>query len=1328
MIRKISITLAILLGLAIALPVLALGLLHTAAGARFVERQASAQTEGAIELEGLELHSFLDVRVARLAMDGVEVKGLDLDWSPLSLLGRTAQINSLLIAEVTISQTEVAPAVDAKVVEEPFALPQVPELPVAIDAKKIEVETLVFAAPAFGLEGRYTLAGAVRATRNLGEVAANLNANRLSGAGAFTLKAQYGAGQDDINIQIDFRDEDGAPLAALTGFDGGALSMQLKAQGPLTGTALTLDLAMAQGPQAQAQLVLGYDEAVKLSGVIEVALRGLGGPDVAAYLGDKLVADIEASLTPNGALSAFVRTNLAAPKITTNLVARAQGRVGGDLTLNIDSTQTRLADLPPALGPVDVQLRSVLDQSTNVLNVSALRAKAQALDVSFTGQVPLGDPYRAELEGTVAVRDLAALAPDLKGDAKADMQVRGTGADTPLALILNAQANAASGDMALMPIQLQAQGTAALDGALDVKATLSLPTLAPLDPRLKGALTLVANLKGAMGSLAADATIRTKGLSFEGAPLTALEADIALAQKGEGAAGNADVRVLTTGAPLKLSAPFAYDGAMASLTNFTLAGPGLKGAGSVSYDVAAATGKGGIDIALDDLGQLAALAGMAANGQGQIALKLNGEAVALNASLNALGGADLGAVVESANVDLTTRLGDPMGALRGQVRAQNVVAGGASVSALDLDLAAGKAGPSFALTLSANAPVDLETQANGAISFGDATTLTLNALQGVVDGEAFALAAPTRFRVGVDGMSLADTVLTVGAGKIAAAFAQTETQVQGRVALTALNLSNQMPNGFPLTLNGGASIQGVTHNPTVQLDLRATAPLEALDEELQITAKGALSDGALNANLVLAGAGGDFESRVTGRATANLRDGIFALAENVPLAVKANGAVRLAPFAFLLFDDGSTLRGAVRLEADAVLAGGPERMAGSLCLQNFAAGLVASGTALKGGAGCVTLTADGAVNGQISMTDGHSGTLDVALKAGPGTLLLSGLSADVPPQLAARVQLAKLRVVDGDMGLVKVSGVVDGKAALEAALTGALAGSLTVEQADLVIPANPGPSFTPLEVRHVGRPQDTNETASAAPASTLGTGLDLDMKIDVPGQFFVRGRGIESEWQGDVAVGGTLAMPIIGGKISMIKGQATTGAAVLSFNRGVVTLVPDPPALAPIVLIDMVSEANVDGTTARMTLAGPVTEPKISFSSEPTLPEDEILARLLFGKPAAQMTASEALSMAGAALELSGTFGGGPGVLGRVRRGLGVDRLSVDASADAPTSSSVSAGKYLTPELYMSVKQAADGTAPDIAVEYELTDDITVTGEQEGTGGESVGVRYEYDY
>src|SRR5260370_19752481 len=92
-------------------------------------------------------------------------------------------------------------------------------------------------------------------------------------------------------------------------------------------------------------------------------------------------------------------------------------------------------------------------------------------------------------------------------------------------------------------------------------------------------------------------------------------------------------------------------------------------------------------------------------------------------------------------------------------------------------------------------------------------------------------------------------------------------------------------------------------------------------------------------------------------------------------------------------------------------------------------------------------------------------------------------------------------------------------------------------------------------------------------------------------------------------------------------------------RRGASTIWFDPA-------VDIVAEVSSGEVTAQVLVGGLISSPTVTLTSTPALPQDEILARVLFGRGVGQITAAEGIQVAQAAATLAG---GGPGVLDRIR-------------------------------------------------------------------------------
>ena len=161
--------------------------------------------------------------------------------------------------------------------------------------------------------------------------------------------------------------------------------------------------------------------------------------------------------------------------------------------------------------------------------------------------------------------------------------------------------------------------------------------------------------------------------------------------------------------------------------------------------------------------------------------------------------------------------------------------------------------------------------------------------------------------------------------------------------------------------------------------------------------------------------------------------------------------------------------------------------------------------------------------------------------------------------------------------------------------------------------------------------------------------------------------------------------------------------------------------------IDILATTTTGGITANIQISGTGQRPQIAFTSTPALPQDEVLARLLFGNSVTNLSATEAIQLAAALNSLRGS-GGGLNPLGKLRSATGIDRLEILGADDTTgRGTALAAGKYITNNIYVSIITDARGfTATQL--EVSLTKALSVLSEAGSFGGSSVSVRYKKDY
>ena len=136
--------------------------------------------------------------------------------------------------------------------------------------------------------------------------------------------------------------------------------------------------------------------------------------------------------------------------------------------------------------------------------------------------------------------------------------------------------------------------------------------------------------------------------------------------------------------------------------------------------------------------------------------------------------------------------------------------------------------------------------------------------------------------------------------------------------------------------------------------------------------------------------------------------------------------------------------------------------------------------------------------------------------------------------------------------------------------------------------------------------------------------------------------------------------------------------------------------------------------------------PNIEAIKMDILPEDEVLAKTLFGKSISQISPVQALRIAQLMAYLSGRKEAGFDPLNKIRRMIGIDTLNV--GLDEEKGATLSVGKYINDRVYVGVDQGTTPESSAIRTEIEVTDEIDVETTTGALGESSIGINWKHDY
>ncbi|RWY81739.1 translocation/assembly module TamB domain-containing protein [Rhizobium sp. WSM1325] len=532
------------------------------------------------------------------------------------------------------------------------------------------------------------------------------------------------------------------------------------------------------------------------------------------------------------------------------------------------------------------------------------------------------------------------------------------------------------------------------------------------------------------------------------------------------------------------------------------------------------------------------------------------------------------------------------------------------------------------------------------------------------------------------------------------------------VTANTTNLPAGIANGF---------VPGLAAEGAVSATVKATGALSAPSVDFKVDWKNAATSQTKGAGL------SPFSIDASGKLAGNRLTVDTSLAGDAGMSLKGGGSVVITGNRAMDMRFTGNLPFAVLgapLAQQGLVADGVATV--NLQIGGTAVAPVINGTVSTNGAKLVDVRRNLAVN-NLTATVTFNGSQAVISRlngslGGGGTISASGTigiqpAGGFPADIS--IKLDKAVYVDGTLVVSTVNGIVG----LRGPITNAtLSGKLRLDKTSITVPEKLPTSLREIDIRHKNAPRavlaqlrDDGERKPGEKSSVI----TLDLEIDAPSHIFVRGRGIDAELGGLVTIRGTAAAPIVTGGFTMRRGRMTILNRRLDFSdKSRITFAGDmTPAL------DMEATSASGTTTLTVDVAGLATDPAITFSSSPQLPQDEVLAQLIFGQSMSKLSPVQIAQLADAVSQLAGNRS--TSLFEGLRNQLGVDDF--DVSTDSKGQTSVSVGRYLNDRTYFELQQGGSAGAKAV-INLDVGRGVKLRGGAGGNGEGEAGIVYEREY
>ncbi|MGX5722786.1 translocation/assembly module TamB domain-containing protein [Shinella zoogloeoides] len=1304
-----------------------------------------------------------------------EIRDLAVDWSPLRLLFFSFDASRVSASSISLLRLPEAKA-DAEPKEsKPFSLP------VEVHVGSLAIPELFVSGSVAGRDQRIVVSGRGDATAD--SVAIKLSASEKARPDArIAADIVFNPAANELRLEADVAEPKGGILAGLLKLpDEPAVAIRLTGDGPLSQwkgrLSAALDGTEMLRVDGRHDLAQGGLHTIALNGggtfdaLMPPQLRplfaGETGIDVVAAFDGSDMLRIEKGAISTGAMTLAASGTLSA-KGSNDLDVKLSGKDGpidfrwpladGDAQVVIHDADLSLTGEASAARLEANATVAAAELPAGRIQDIRLAARSDAFDVANQS---------GRIDVTLETGAMVFANPDV------DRMVKGPAK-------LTATLNVSPGEIAFDPATLE---SASIGGTLsgryglesreaDVNFRLfALPAVLP--PALAGKFDTTIAMEGRV-QLAGDGGLQVSGLTVKSGTLetagdvslakgnveaaltgkvlnlgklladAAGEAAFELSAKGPLSGPDVSAKITSSGATLsgrtlsdlvvtlkgkavadspsgELTATGALDGQAINVRSSITSEGGRISVPVLEAEIGPNTLKGSLALApnfmpdgtirfdFPDLGLLAAMAGQQAAGDlsGQVEIATgNGRT---SATVQASGTSirrDAVSITKPA-VDLSvTDLATA--AITGTVRAEQVASGENKLEALKLAFTREGQATNFDLTGRLDGAPLLTRgkvlQREGGLD------VALQAFEAAPRRIAVKLAKPTTIGVTNGVATLDGLTIQAGSGSVAVSGKAGET-LDLSLRLNALPAA--LVNNFAAGLDADGAIGG-----TVTVKGKAAAPVVnyALDWKgavtsqtrgagigaLDINAKGEFANNQVRLDTVLSGGGGlSFRG-----------GGTVGIGGATPLGLKFNGTVPFSALQGQLSAQGFVLTGNANVDLT---------IGGTAAAPSVTGSITASGARLvdvRRNLAVENLTIRVNMNGRQAVIETVSGKL-----ASGGQLSASGTVGIDPASgfpVDVAIKLGDIVYVDGTL----VTGNIAGDLTLKGPVADlALAGKVRINKANITIPQKLPASLSEIDIKHRNAPADvkrmTADVQRQQGSSGASRGIALDLTIESPGQLFVRGRGINAEMGGNLKITGTSASPVVSGGFELERGRMEILTRRLDFTSARIGFAG---GLVP--TVDLVASSTAGTTEITVTVAGLASNPTVTFASSPSLPQDEILAQLIFNRSMSNLSAVQIAQLASAASQLAG--GSSTGLLDSLRSKLGVDDL--DITTDAEGRAAVSAGKYLNERTYIELKQDPETNGAKAVINLDVGRGLKLRGEAGSAGSAGAGIFYEKEY
>ncbi|HJY41476.1 MAG TPA: translocation/assembly module TamB domain-containing protein, partial [Steroidobacteraceae bacterium] len=249
----------------------------------------------------------------------------------------------------------------------------------------------------------------------------------------------------------------------------------------------------------------------------------------------------------------------------------------------------------------------------------------------------------------------------------------------------------------------------------------------------------------------------------------------------------------------------------------------------------------------------------------------------------------------------------------------------------------------------------------------------------------------------------------------------------------------------------------------------------------------------------------------------------------------------------------------------------------------------------------------------------------------------------------------------------------------------------------------PSARIQPARITGAVKTSDDAHYVGDSPAERAGTFVvHSEIRVDMGDDVRVDAFGLQGRIVGGVGTTShTGETPVGRGELAVDDGRYEALGQKLEINRGRLLFDASPlddPGL------DIEARRHIETTEVGLNVRGTLQEPRLTFFSDPSMTQSQIMSYLLTGKSVDSITGTETKSISTARDSLA--LQGGGFLAGQIGRVIGIEEVGVESTVNSAgeANTALVLGKFLSPRLFVSYGISLTESINTLKLRYTISD------------------------